>query len=60
MGKGENTCTHMHEEDDATRRPDYRSQNCSLHDGCILVLEWTFHFANMITRTHASRIADSF
>lgn len=32
----------------------------SLRDGCILVLEWTFHFANMITRTRASRIADSF
>lgn len=32
----------------------------SLHDGCILVLEWTFNFANMITRTRASRIADSF
>lgn len=29
-------------------------------DGCTLVLEWTFHFTNMITRIRASRIADSF
>jgi len=32
----------------------------SLRDGCILMLEWTFHFVNMIIRTRASRIADSF
>lgn len=51
------TCSHFHSRGmTITVRKTARS----LRDGCILVLEWTFHFANMITRTRASRIADSF